>query len=282
MEMAAYLHSRLMDAAGVQRLLSDRLAEGLHLDFKQTFWTVGEEAAKDVAAFANSEGGDLVIGVSEKAPGVAGGIVPVASQGRGKDPAQRLLQWLHNHLAPEQAANTVQIQEIHLPSGDSVLAVAVPPWADGVVGVGTSNGEVWRFPYRDGADTQFWGWEEVLMRSDVQARRAYLRTMELVGYGLARVAIASPLIAIGPDGTADLAHRDLDRGSQALLSGKPTPESLMLQMRFKSSLSVVSIPWELVRAVWRDPQDNIAVALSARLILDVRAQQPFWRIDHQL
>lgn len=74
-------HARLDDVteADIQNLIDNGARESRTLDFKRG-WPSDRDArteiAKDVCAFANSLGGDLVIGIDE-ADGAAAAIVPL-------------------------------------------------------------------------------------------------------------------------------------------------------------------------------------------------------------
>ena len=63
--VSVFLHQRITTTEEVQGLIDRQEYETESLDFKGTFWSSPEEAAKDSAAFANNVGGDLIIGVGE-------------------------------------------------------------------------------------------------------------------------------------------------------------------------------------------------------------------------
>jgi hypothetical protein len=56
-----------LDEQAIRAAITARVPEGVDLDFKRTHHDEPGELAKDVAAFANSGGGVLVIGVAEVA-----------------------------------------------------------------------------------------------------------------------------------------------------------------------------------------------------------------------
>lgn len=65
-----------IEKADVDTLVANSISESRTLDCKRETWKDGKEIAKDLAAFANAHGGDILIGVEEKsgeaiaAPGV--------------------------------------------------------------------------------------------------------------------------------------------------------------------------------------------------------------------
>ncbi|TAJ83549.1 ATP-binding protein, partial [bacterium] len=64
---SAEIHS--LDEAGLRKFLEKRVPEGHHLDYKEALGGNNDRAKreflKDVTAFANANGGDILIGVEE-------------------------------------------------------------------------------------------------------------------------------------------------------------------------------------------------------------------------
>ena len=58
-----------LDETGLRKFLEKRVPEGHHLDYKETLSGNNDRAKreflKDVTAFANANGGDILIGVEE-------------------------------------------------------------------------------------------------------------------------------------------------------------------------------------------------------------------------
>lgn len=109
----------------LQRLCEDRSVESQTLDFKRTIPGKDDrsknEFLKDVCAFANGNGGDLLYGVDES-DGVASSIVPVTTESLD-DLQRRLSQVLDSGIEPRLVG--VQTRGIAV-DGGYVLAVRVP------------------------------------------------------------------------------------------------------------------------------------------------------------
>jgi predicted HTH transcriptional regulator len=113
----------------LRNFISLGIAEGLYLDYKENLWWPLEKDAKreflkDVTAFANAAGGDLLLGVRDPSEGVS-----VDSQLVGLDNGDAVAQDL------ERLASTsidpripgLRIVRVPLANGRSCLAVHVPP-----------------------------------------------------------------------------------------------------------------------------------------------------------
>ena len=116
--------------------------ESLYLDFKKTIdnWNLPsgvpnrqqkvqdaqKETCRDIAQFANTEGGCLVIGVNERKEPTTG--IKVATSISGLQASDQMQQWIErairNYLVPATFSHEVSI--IKDPRG-TVIAVNVPP-----------------------------------------------------------------------------------------------------------------------------------------------------------
>ncbi|MEQ1566682.1 MAG: ATP-binding protein [Myxococcota bacterium] len=196
--VAVFLHNPISTPGDVLRLLRDRVPEGLHLDYKAA-WSGSrpdrqEEAGKDVAAFANTEGGDIIVGIQEDPPGQPSGFSPRP----GDLDDSQIRAWLNNVVVPRDVVASVRIRLITVNDGTAehrVLVVSVPPWPDGIVGVRTTkagnpvkgrttNDRIsFLFPFRDEDESRFREFDEVLMALNTTNRRAYLRLRHLLQDG---------------------------------------------------------------------------------------------------
>jgi hypothetical protein len=130
------LPANLLDTTQVhlEQLIQDRTPEGQNIDFKRELPAAWDNASKhkflaDVAAFANSSGGDLIYGLDEDGDGQAERLVP---QGRPMDEEmRRLLDVLANQVDPRIPG--IQIHPVPTTAGDvvgQVLVIRVPQsWA---------------------------------------------------------------------------------------------------------------------------------------------------------
>ncbi|RKH78801.1 ATP-binding protein [Corallococcus sp. AB045] len=213
--MRQSFYSSISDAEIVRGFVLGRIAESENLDFKGEFWIDGrpgksasQEAGKDIAAFANSDGGSLVVGVSDRDDCASGFNTNFKLDGRKK----QLEAWLLNELSPSAVASSVEIVELSFDvegRRQCVLVVNVPPWPHGVVGVRWKDAG-WIFPFRLGRDTKFLSLEEAMVRNDVSRRALYLRMGELMArssphpeYKGIRVRFSSPVVqaVVGEPGT---------------------------------------------------------------------------------
>lgn len=155
----------------VAQAVEVRMAEAEDLDWKQAFPPPGAEkkwwdAAKDVAAMANTAGGLIVYGVAEEQER-AGRIVGIAD---GPQVQNALQGWVSRWIKP--LVDGLRIEVLENPAGGAVLvAVAVPasPNAPHVVGEKNEMG----VPHRYGAHTN-WMTENQIERAyrDRFTRRA--------------------------------------------------------------------------------------------------------------
>jgi len=111
--------------ADVRRLIAAGAAESLYIDYKQATYGGKEadhaELLADVSSFANTAGGDLVIGVAE-AGGIPNAIVPFT--GNADDERRRLEDIARTGLEPR--IRNLQTRAVALAEGGAVIIVRVP------------------------------------------------------------------------------------------------------------------------------------------------------------
>ena len=107
-------------------LIGGRRAEGRRLDFKAAFPGAGETAVKewlaDVSSFANTDGGDIVIGVKEDGNGVALEVVGIGVQTLDAD-LLRIEDQVRNCLEPRLPA--FPLHTVALPGDRAALVVRI-------------------------------------------------------------------------------------------------------------------------------------------------------------
>lgn len=111
--------------ADVRRLIAAGAAETLHIEYKQATFGGKEadhaELLADVSSFANTAGGDLIIGVAE-AGGIPNAIVPFT--GNADDERRRLEDIARTGLEPR--IRNLQTRAVALAEGGAVIIVRVP------------------------------------------------------------------------------------------------------------------------------------------------------------
>jgi hypothetical protein len=227
--------------------------ESLHLDFKKTF-TPGksEDVAIDLAAFANTQGGVLLFGVSESASRnrirVASGVAPNLD-------VEALKQFLNN-AALDKIRPTVRFESTMIQLDDGpVLAVNVEPSIE-LVGVCLHRDRLaFSFPYRTEHGNRYMDLAQVEERmSASNSRRSYLKLLSLLGKpGIHKQAILYP----HPSGSAPS-----DTWYVELLSD--SDQVFVLRKNSREA----HMPLSLIEEAWR--MDNmetgrIAIRLSHRL-----------------
>lgn len=129
----------------LQRLIQNEVQESLHLDYKgsQGLTTEKNDVAKDVSAFANSDGGLIIWGITES------GHKPTAVDS-GVDHIRYNREWLENvitsNIAPK--VNGIVIVQIPLSDSASAFAVKIPKSYRGPHQDRTSNRYYKRFNFK--------------------------------------------------------------------------------------------------------------------------------------
>lgn len=118
-----------VDEALLRSVCAEHRCESQTLDFKRELPGSDDksksEFLKDVCAFANADGGDLVYGVDEKPAGHADHLAPIPVVTHGLDATKlRLTQILQTGLEPPLPG--VVMHPVSLASGDYALVVRVP------------------------------------------------------------------------------------------------------------------------------------------------------------
>ncbi|SHH84675.1 Putative DNA-binding domain-containing protein [Fibrobacter sp. UWCM] len=155
--------------------------EGVHWDYKQAFNPKDSaDAAIDLAAFANTYGGTLLIGVAEKKINglkVASGFAPNVD-------AEEIKKLVHTRIN-EIISPKIDVQVVPIVvSGNLIVAVNVEPSIN-LVGVCLDRDRrQYSFPYRTEFGNQFMTFEEVEKRMvDNKTRAMYLKLKKYIPSG---------------------------------------------------------------------------------------------------
>lgn len=159
-----------IDADGLKAICVEGWQESSSLDFKRELPAKDDrgrqEFLKDICAFANSEGGDLIFGISE-VDGEAKGIAPIATE--ASDVAiRRLGQVLDAGLEPR--IQGVRFRSVKFTDGSYALLVRVPASFDGPHRFTMSNAS--RFVVRSGTHTSDLTYEQIRVAFDRTASLA--------------------------------------------------------------------------------------------------------------
>jgi hypothetical protein len=177
----------LIDEVALQQMCDDRWSESSTLDFKLLLPLKGDdgklEFLKDVCAFANADGGDLVFGLAE-VNGAAARIVPLADE--LSDQAERRLRQLID-ASIEPRLQGVQFRTVNVVDG-YVLILRVPSLLDGPYTYRV-NSVSRRFVVRNGTTTSDMSYE--------QTRMAFNKTGALTDQ--AKAFISERITAIAQD-----------------------------------------------------------------------------------
>lgn len=156
-------------------------SESIHWDYKQSFNPKkAEDLAMDLAAFANTFGGTLLIGVAEKTDGakkVASGFVSGIN-------VEEIRKTVHTHIC-EIISPKIDVQVVPIDvSGNLIVAINVEPSIN-LVGVRLDKDRrSFSFPYRTEFGNRFMTFEEVENRmADNKTRAMYLKLKKYIPSG---------------------------------------------------------------------------------------------------
>lgn len=150
--------------------LDAKIREGHRLDFKETASPEKTaEHAKDMATFANTFGGVILVGTK-----VDQGIVthPGISRAHAARMAEVYEQTAKDMCAPVPVVNAIIIA---MPASTNVLlAINVDPVVEGPVGAKVKDQDAWLFPVREASHTKYLKPNELPMYMNPKLRRVLL------------------------------------------------------------------------------------------------------------
>ena len=98
--------------ADIEALISENIEESQHLDFKREIpdakHASRRDFLRDVCAFANSGGGDIIFGIAEGTEGIAAEVIPIKSERADQD-IRRLESWVFSTIQPRPLVNIVSV-----------------------------------------------------------------------------------------------------------------------------------------------------------------------------
>ena len=187
-----------LDAAAIEAANARNEVEDFDLDWKQSGYPKDKnfELAKDVAAFANTSGGVIILGVKEDGGGAAIESTPIDFS---TFPAERTTQVLASKLRPFLYG--VEIRNIQTEAGKGYQLIAIPRSRDAPHAVvDQDKGAGLLYPVRDGRTTRHLTEYEVATRyrDRYAAREEIASRLEQAHVdGLSRIAIwVSPFLAL--------------------------------------------------------------------------------------
>jgi hypothetical protein len=243
------------------------------LDFKRTWgpWCdygakedAKEEAAKDIAAFANHRGGHIVVGAQEDEKRIKEWVSV-----DGVKPTD-LLIWLDTYLVPRGVAGTISITPFQVEEGVTVVVVTVPPWPHDVVAVRYNVGKrgpsgptvdkaAYGFPFRFADETRFWSWEEVMQRSDAKARSMQLKLLAATAAGPRQVRLSRSVEHVTHNGShkpgevCRLSSTDVRDGDFTL--------HITLNQGYSDEIRL-NLPMSAIREVWEGSESPAMLHLA--------------------
>lgn len=241
-----------------------KTTESLHLDFKAVLNTSkAEETAIDLAAFANTFGGTLLIGISEKKNElgykVAHSLCPV-------EDAEVIKRHLHctvlNYIRPTVKMETVVLQI----ESKIVVAVNVEPSVD-LVGVCLNiEREAYCFPYRIEFGNRYFNFFEVEERmSESFSRRNFIKLCRfLPNTDYTQKVRVYPI---------PFNSKKDDTWSIQLVEDSTNEFTL-----HRNSTTNIRLPYSMINDMWQvHPGDNgiIGVRLTERLVIDSEGRIDF-------
>jgi len=246
--------------------------ESVWLDFKAEVnprdpkWQ--KELSRDVAQFANTFGGCLLIGIEERADmttglKIAAGIKPVAEPDRVREWVE---QAITNHVVPSTLARVISF--IRVTEG-TLVAVNIPP-SRSMVYVWdrndhtieclhrTNHGKAWMNP--DEMERQMMNGSRAarLTFIDARSRATQKDLVEVVGGVWYYVHGRAHQVPIQPT-FVGVIRNESDGWFE--MSG-----AVHVQNMTAPELRTITIPFDLVRSVWVGPEGSLSLLLAARLI----------------
>jgi hypothetical protein len=227
-----------------------RTNERFYVDFKAEPTADAFENAKDVASFANGDGGTILIGAKGSGEFLAN--YKPLDQKTASDAQRAIDQAVRDRCAPVPLFDVTPIEK----DGGFVLAVNVWPFPGQVVGVELKKGEakcgakqtepqgVYFFPRRVGAQTTSIRPEQIPMFMDARVRRHAIMLQQAIGQKIVIIDVRAP--HSGEDSGMALDAVQLD--SIDLTANTWT---ITLQRALPKPVQI-GLPLDAIESVWRE------------------------------
>lgn len=285
--MPRYLHNPVKNANTVEEYIKNKQPEGKQLDFKAVPWKDDLELAKDVAAFANHLGGDIVIGVNDKED-CANGWCPLKESDIVKT-ISKIQQGLITHLRPSSFAKFVETKDFPQPTkGQSFLVVSIPPSIDLVAVEDKQSDKIqYKFPIRNNRRNQCLTYEEIMTRISIVTRNIYLKLKNLVPeLGSVKVHFSNPVLiemkrSLYSMNSDDGYHGSLENYDESTVQVRMenpatyknytnSTDYKLNQVRIPNN-GLIDIPFDFVKSIWSTININtekqlLHIALDAKII----------------
>ncbi len=197
-----------LDYLAVERLVAERVAEDLTLEFKRELYARDEkgkdEQAKDPAAMANASGGLILLGVDEDDQGRAARLLPVPLSDSERT---RMVTIIVQRIAP-RIPDLLLVTELPDPANPThgVYAIVVPASESGPHGITRNDGYAW--PIREDTQVRYMREPELvdrfrnrfggLQQQQTRAKQAFAEGLPRLGRGAnAWLAIAASPARLG-------------------------------------------------------------------------------------
>jgi hypothetical protein len=230
--------------------------ESILLDYKQEIdLTKGDrlsvELASDIVQFANSFGGELIIGVSEDRGQGSFNVV-------GCENRDGIRQFIHNRVLPLIYPQTINPDiDIERIDGKDVLVIKVAALAEGVGFVVSRENDSLKAPYRTDFGKKFMSASEVEKRIGDSSRRIFLK-LSALNASSPKIKLSSPfLIALNNGGLEEYGNKFEFTISKL--------EDNHLTMLVNHSLNF-NIPYSQIEDAWDLGFNEIAMILKLRVI----------------
>lgn len=219
--------------------------EGIHWDYKQMFnLKEPDNIAIDLAAFANTYGGTLLIGVAEKKINglrVASGFVPNVD-------AEEIKKRIFTHIL-DLVSSKIDVQVVPIDIlGNMVVAINVEPSVNLISVRSKKDPHAYDFPYRTEYGNQFMLFEEVEKRMmNNKTRAMYLKLKKFLPSGGKVVLYPFPIGNYQSEWSVEWINGFED-------------EIRLLQNRLRSIVAPISF----IDEVWKG-QEGVCLKMNTRL-----------------